>query len=58
MGPGPVKNFATYNLGTAKPVLKEVGPKVRFKIVRGFRLSTDSGKHLNLSTLVLVRTSQ
>lgn len=36
MGPGPIKDFTTYNLGTAKSVLKEVGPKVKFKIIRGF----------------------
>jgi len=36
MGPGPIKDFTACNLGTVKPILKEVGPKVKSKTVRGF----------------------
>lgn len=36
MGPAPIKDFIAYNLGTVKPILQEVGPKVKSKTIRGF----------------------
>ena len=43
-GPGPIKDFTAYNLGTAKSILKEVGPKVKSKTVRGFYAFYTFGK--------------
>jgi len=36
MGPSPIKDFTAYNLGTAKAVFREAGPKVKSKTMRGF----------------------
>lgn len=44
MGPGPIKDVTAYNLGIGKSIFEEVGPKVKFKTIRGFKVFYTFGK--------------